>query len=104
MDHHTLLRLIIESISSDDDESPAAKSMTRRRAEFMRDMIDTQSPEERRISAQMAVRINDRVAGTDEELPADIVAHFRAIAESDPSTAPEPVEVVDPPVNSKWGR
>lgn len=103
--HCTLVRAVIEVIYEDDDGEPDAPlPMTRARAEFMKQVIDRQEPAKKRFLAAMAIRINDKTTGTGEGLPADIANHFRAIAEGDPVGEQHPLELVDPPIGSKWGR
>lgn len=101
----TLVQAVIELIDEDDDGEPGdPMPMTRARAEFMKMLIDRQEPAKRRETARIAIQINDKVMGTKEELPIDIADHFRAIVAGKAVTDAHPLEDIDPPVNSKWGR
>lgn len=99
----TLGRLVLDAVEAGDGKPSAPDPLTRLGAEFMRDLIDNMSSGDRRTGAVAALRMNDKVAGTDQELPIDIANHFRAIVAEKPVSETHPLEVVDPPIGGKWG-
>lgn len=95
---------IIDDDDEDEGKQTGPEPMTRAKAEFMKVAIDRMEPDKKLAGAMMAIRINDKVAGTAEELPSDIADHFRGIIAGNAVADAHPLEIVDPPVNSRWGR